>query len=189
MAQYGYAILFISHSKDKKFTRKDGTEFNQMVPTCQSSVNEIIKGMADLYACADIVNGERKLILRSLDGSVDCGGRFKYIPAEIPFTYQALVDAINEAIDKEAAENGGKFVTSDRETTVIAKSYNYDELIKEFQEISSKLMNSDPTMGPKIVQIIERYLGKGKKVNDTTPSQAEFIYLINNDLKEDLLKA
>ena len=187
MAQLGYAILFISHSTDKTFTRRDGTTYNQLVPTCQRSVNEIIKGMADIYCCADIINGERKLILRSLDGSIDCGGRFKEIEPMIPFSYPSLVDALNRAIDKEAALTGGKYVTDERQVENIAPSYDYQALITEFGEIVRDIMAKDSALAPMISQIVEKYLGKGKKASDTTPDQAEFLYLINTELKEDLL--
>lgn len=159
-----------------------------MVPTAQRSVNEIVKGMADIYACADIVNGERKLILRSLDGSVDTGCRFKYIEPEIPFTYNALVEALNKAIDKEAAETNNKFVTNERGSEVIAPTYDYDALMSEFQQITGNLMRENPSYGPKITEIVERYLGKGKKVSKTTRDQAEFIDLIVSEIKSDLVK-
>jgi len=139
ITQLGYAVCFISHSADKTFKRKDGTEYNQMVPTAQRSVNEIVKGMADIFACADIVNGERKLILRSLDGTVDTGCRFKYIEPEIPFSYKDLVEALNKAIDKEASETNNKFVTNERVTDTIAPTYDYDALMNEFQTITGDL--------------------------------------------------
>ena len=188
ITQLGYAVCFISHSADKTFKRKDGTEYNQMVPTAQRSVNEIVKGMADIFACADIVNGERKLILRSLDGSVDTGCRFKYIESEIPFSYDALVEALNKAIDKEAAETNNKFVTNDRVSEVIAPTYDYDALMVEFQQITGNLMRENPGYGPKITEIVERYLGKGKKVSETTRDQAEFVDLIVSEIKSELVK-
>lgn len=188
MSQLGYAILFISHSTDKTFTRKDGTTYNQMVPTAQRSVNEIVKGMADIYACADIVNGERKLILRSVDGTVDCGCRFRYMDPEIPFSYQSLVDALNRAIDKEASETNNKFVTNERESEPIVQTYDYDALMKEFQTMTGDLMHKDSSYGPKITAIVDKYLGKGKKVSEATPDQAEFINLINEEIKSDLVK-
>jgi hypothetical protein len=188
ITQLGYAVCFISHSADKTFKRKDGTEYNQMVPTAQRSVNEIVKGMADIFACADIVNGERKLILRSLDGSVDTGCRFKYIESEIPFSYDALVEALNKAIDKEAAETNNKFVTNDRVSEVIAPTYDYDALMVEFQQLTGNLMRENPGYGPKITEIVERYLGKGKKVSETTRDQAEFVDLIVSEIKSELVK-
>jgi hypothetical protein len=45
-------------------------------------------------------------------------------------------------------------------------------------------MAKSQTNGAKITSIVETYLGKGKKVGETTPSQAEFIYLIVTDMKE-----
>ena len=188
ISQLGYAVCFISHSTDKTFKRKDGTEYNQMVPTAQRSVNEIVKGMADIYACADIVNGERRLILRSLDGTVDTGCRFKYIEPEIPFTYNDLVDALNKAIDKEAAETQNKFITTERARDTIAPTYDYDALMNEFQQITGNLMRENPGNGPKITEIVDKYLGKGKKVSETTRDQAEFINLIVDEMKDTLVK-
>lgn len=188
ITQLGYAVCFISHSADKTFKRKDGSEYNQMIPTAQRSVNEIVKGMADIYACADIVDGERKLILRSLDGTVDTGCRFKYIEPEIPFSYTDLVEALNKAIDKEAAETQNKFITNDRVTEVIAPTYDYDALMNEFQKVTGDLMRKDMSNGPKITQIVDKYLGKGKKVSETTRDQAEFISLIVDEIKDTLVK-
>ena len=58
----------------------------------------------------------------------------------------------------------------------------------EFQDLAGVLMSSNPnTNGPKLTQIIDKYLGKGKKISDTTRDQAEFVYLIVNEIKEDLM--
>lgn len=188
----GYALVFISHDKDKEFTRKDGTKYNQTVPTVQSSANEIIKAMADLYmyAVIDETTKERKLILRSLDGTVDAGCRFKYIAPEVPLSYDALIAAIGDAIDKEAAEHDGKFVTEEREKApTTAVEYDYDAVMKEFSEITGKLMGKDTSFyGPRITQVVEKILGKGKKVSETKRDQAEFIYLINEELKDQFEK-
>lgn len=185
----GYALVFISHDTDKTFKRKDGTEFNQTVPTVQKSANEIFKAMADLYCYATIdeVSKERKLILRSLDGTVDAGCRFKYIEPEIPLSYQSLVEALNKAIDKEAAEHDGKFVTEEREKApTTAVEYDYDALMTEFNNMAGKLMSKDSTYyGPRITQITSKILGKGKKVSETTRDQAEFIYLIVGEMKDE----
>ena len=61
----GYALVFISHSKDKNFKPKNAPEYNQIVPSCSTAYNEIIKNMADIMGYIQVVNGERKLILRS----------------------------------------------------------------------------------------------------------------------------
>jgi hypothetical protein len=61
--------------------------------------------------------------------------------------------------------------------------------MKEFNGYVLDLMAKDKAFySPRITAIVEKYLGKGKKVSETTISQAEFIHLINSEIKEDLLK-
>jgi len=125
--------------------------------------------------------------LRDPTGFIDCGCRFKYVPEIIPCNYEALTEAILNAIDKEAAEHGNKFVTSERMAVIEEKTYDYDSLMSEFQTLVERLMTANQSNAIKITSVVEKYLGKGKKVGDTTPEQAEFIHLINTEIKEDLL--
>ena len=192
LTQMGYAVFFISHAKEKTVKRPDGTEYTQVVPALQSSALAIIENMADIYGYAHQVRTEEGskviLTLRHPDDSIACGGRFKYIAPEIEFNYNSLVKALNEAIDKEAAATNNQFVTNERETISTLTEYDYDALMAEFQDIAGNLMQKNPTnFGPRITQIIEKYLGKGKKIADTSRDQAEFIYLIISEIKEDIL--
>ena len=181
----GYAVVFISHSKDKTFKPKNGNEYNQIVPSCSTAYNEIIKNMADIMGYISVDGNERKLVLRSPDGSVDCKCRFKHIAPVIEFSYQSLVNALNDAIDKEAAETNNKFVTDERVSVAAPVEYDYEALMTEFSTIAGDLMNKNQTKyGPLITQIIDRILGRGKKISDTTPDQAEFVYLILQEVKE-----
>ena len=188
ITQLGYALICISHDQDKTFTRKDKTKYNQIVPTAQKSLNNIIKDMADLYlyAALDETTQERKLIVRSLDNTVDCGSRFKYMVNELPLDYDALIKALNDAIDKEAAETNNQFVTNERQATPVLREFNFDALMEEFKAIVEKLMNDNPTNSLKIVSVTDKYLGKGKKVGDCTPDQADLVHLIVTELKETL---
>ena len=183
----GYALVFISHKKDKTFKRKDGTEYNQIVPSCSTAYNEIIKNMSDIMGYIEVENGERRLVLRSADDRIDCKCRFKMIDPVIDFNYHALVDALNYAIDAEAANTGNQYVTNERVSNVVTTTYEYDVQKAEFNDIVGKIMTKNQANGPKITAIVDKYLGKGKKVSDATPEQAELIYLINVELKEDLL--
>ena len=183
----GYALVFISHSKDKTFTRKDNTSYNQIVPSCSTAYNEIIKNMSDIMGYIEVEHGERKLILRSNDESVDCKCRFKHIEPEIVFGYQNLVDALNRAIDAEANATDNKFVTDEKIENVTVTTYDYDVLKAEFSDLVSKIMTKNQSNAPKITAIVDKYLGKGKKVAEATPEQAELIHLINIELREDIL--
>ena len=183
----GYAVVFISHSKDKVFKKKDGTEYNQITPSCSTAYEEIIKNMGDIMGYIEIDNGQRKLILRSADDSVDCKSRFKMIAPEIPFGYNELVDALNEAIDKEAALTNGEFVTNESFKAPEVTNYDYDALMAEFKDIVGIVMGKNQTNAVKLTAIVDKYLGKGKKVAEATPEQSELIYLIISEIKSDLL--
>lgn len=188
IAQLGYALFFISHDKDKTFKREDGTEYNQIVPTCASSCGDIVKNMVDImaYAHQKVVDGvpKRLLTFRSLDGSIDCKSRFRYMPVSVELSYENLVQALNEAIDKEAAENGNQFVTD----TKIEKKQEilkpFSELITDFQTLTSNIMaTKGQESAASIVAIVERFLGKGKKVAECTERQYEVVALIIDELK------
>ena len=183
----GYAVVFISHSKDKVFKKKDGTEYNQITPSCSTAYEEIIKNMVDIMGYIEIDNGQRKLILRSADDSVDCKSRFKMIAPEIPFGYNELVDALNEAIDKEASLTNGEFVTNESFKAPEVTNYDYDALMAEFKDIVGVVMGKNQTNAVKLTAIVDKYLGKGKKVAEATPEQSELIYLIISEIKSDLL--
>lgn len=190
ITQLGYSLVCISHDKDKTFKRKDGTEYNQIVPTAQSSLNNIMKDMADLYlyAALDEVTKERKIYIRSLDNSIDCGSHFKNIVNEIPLDYNALVRAVNDAIETEADEYGGVYITDQREAPIAEpKVYDFVAMKEEFTDLVGKLMTANQSNGMRITSIVDRYLGKGKKVSDCTDSQCEQLDLILGELKE-LLK-
>ena len=194
LAQLGYAIVFISHDKEKTIKPQNGTEYQQIGSSMQSSALSIIENMADIIGYAHPkVNPDgttqRVLTLRSLDNSIRCGCRFRYIEPEISFSYEALTKALQEAINKEALENNGQYVTNERQTISIAKEYDFDALMKEFSEIAGKLMETASAVnGPKITEIISKYLGKGKKISEATREQAELVYLIVQEIKDTLLK-
>lgn len=192
LAQLGYAVVFISHDKEKTISPQNAKEYQQIGSSMQSSALAIIENMSDIIGYAHpkmTENGARMVLtLRSEDNSVRCGCRFRYIESEIDFTYDALTKALNKAIDDEAWETNNQFVTSERQSAPILKEYNYDALMEEFQTLAGGLMERDSaTNGPKITQIIDKYLGKGKKIAEATRDQAEFIYLIVNEIKEDLM--
>lgn len=184
----GYALVFISHSKDKTFTRKDGSTYNQIVPSCSTAYNEIIKNMVDIMAYIDVEGGQRKLVMRSSDDSIECKCRFKHITPVINFSYQSLVDALNDAIDAEAKATNGEFVTNEKQNTPVVREYDFDALQSEFGTIVGDLMAKNQLVyAPKVTQIVEKYLGKGRRASEATPDQAELLYLIVTEIKEDLV--
>lgn len=185
LTQMGYAVFFLGHDKEAK---DDNGNVTNIRPGLSNSTREIIGGMADIYGYAKQNGTENSvLVLRDKTGFIECGCRFKYIPDVIPMNYQSLVDTIHEAIDKEAAEYDGKFVTDEKMTKPETPTYNFDQLMEEFQKLVGELMQRDSANGNRITEIVDKYLGKGRKVSDATREQAELIYLINMEIKENLM--
>lgn len=206
IVQMNYGLVLISHSQDKTFTDESGKEYNQIVPTLGTRPRNIVSRMCDIIGYSRAVQDAEgktstKLFMRGTPRYV-AGSRFKYTPDYIDFTYNDLVKAINDAIDKQAAEDGKEFFTEESTNlyTDTTKDLNFDDLMKEFSNIIANIPGSSDGKAeteegikfrdywqPRITQIIETYLGKGKKVRDITLDQVEALDLIVTDLK-DILK-
>lgn len=196
ITQLGYAVYFIAHYKEGSFKKSDGSEFSIIRPSVSDTYNRIIENMADIYGYmyADTTDGvtTRKIRLRSQDGSVTCGCRFKHMVEEVPASYDALVKALNDAIDAAAKEKGAEFVTNEKNEFKV-EELDFDTVKAKFEEIVTKIISShtekemEEVWTPKITQITEKYLGKGKKASQCTRDQVEMLNLIVIDL-EDLVK-
>jgi len=184
LTQLGYSVIFLGHDKETLEQLADGTTHSLIRPALSNSTKTVIAGMADIfgYAHQKYIGQNSVLTLRCSDGSIECGSRFKYLPDEIPMSYTNLVNAIHDAIEKEAVEHDGKFVTDEKLSIVEAPTYDFNALMKEFQTLVENILQ-DESKAPAITAIVDKYLGKGKKASDATPEQAEFIYLINEELK------
>ena len=194
LTMMGYAVVFISHSKSGTDKDQNGREYGFIKPTTQSSALQIVENIADLYCYArtymDTDGTEKRVLtLRSPLGSgISCGSRFKYIAPEVPLSYEALTKAVTDAIDKEAKENGNKFVTDERDVTPVAKEYDFDALMAKFENMVGDLMSKDQAYySPRITQIIDKYLGKGKKMSGVTRDQAELVYLVVTEIEDELV--
>ena len=200
IVQMGYGLVLISHAVDRTITDADGTEYSRIMPTVDKRAVKIASRMTDIIGYARPISQEdgstvTKLFMRG-NTRFMAGSRFKYTPDVIDFNYQSLVNAIGDAIDKQAAEDGAENFTDEAVTNVFVdttKELDFDALMKEFNETVSALIakNDETTFQtewqPKLTQIIEKYLGKGNKVNNCDRNQVEAISLIVEDLK-DLLK-
>ena len=107
----------------------------------------------------------------------------------IDFTYDALAKALTDAIDSEAKEYDNKFVTDEREVVNMVKEYDFDVEMKKFEEEVGALMGKDPDkFAPRITQIVEKYLGKGKKMSQATRDQAELVHLVVDEIETELIE-
>lgn len=189
-----YGLVNISHSMVSTFVDDAGQEYSKTVPTLPKAARHIVLSMSDIIGYAkpvENVEGERKVAL-FLRGTpqFEAGSRFKHTPQVIPFEYNALVNAIADAIEKEAEEHGSDAVTDVAQNLYEApKEASFTELKADIDTTISELMkDKDETqqteIAAKIKKTIEDHLGKGKMLKDTNEDQRDHIELILGDLKE-----
>ena len=189
-----YGLILISHATDKVFKDESGAEYNKIVPTLDKRANNVVARMADIIGYSRIVtdkdgNNLTKLFMRGTP-RYEAGSRFKYTPDYIDFSYDNLVTAINNAIDQQAKEDGDQYFTDKKvnlyeDTT---KDLNFDELMKNCNNLIKGMINNNSEdifmefYQPRIVQITDRYLGRGQKMSQCSREQVEALSLIYDDL-------
>ena len=195
IVQMNYGLVLISHSVDKTFKDQNGVEYNQIVPTLDSKPRNVVSRMCDIIGYSRSVTLEdgtnaTKLFMRGTPRYI-AGSCFKYTPDYIDFTYNDLVNAIRDAIDKQMAEIGTEYFTEQRENVhVESAELDFDALTIAFNDIITELMTTTEDddfrtyWQPRITQIIEKYLGKGMKVSQCSREQTEALDLIVTELRD-----
>ena len=190
----GYGLVMISHAQDKTFKDENGDEYQQIVPTLANQPRLVVDRMSDIIGYAHPFQEEdgtvhTTLFMRGTPRFV-AGSRFKYTPDSIDFSYDNLVNAIGNAIDRQAQDFNGQYVT-DAPTTAhtTEPEPNFDDLMNQFNFLVNKIQEVTgsafgTTWAPRIVAITDKYLGKGKKVSDMSRDQVEQLILIVDDLTE-----
>ena len=184
--QLGYGLVLISHEQDKTMKNERGEEYNQLIPTLDKRARLVCERTCDIIGYCRQVQTENGYVVRMFMRESDryvAGSRFKYTPESIELTYDNLVKAIGDAID--AQENLVKGSTTEASFNMHKEEvqYDFEGLMKEVQAIVGNLMTTRPEMEHKIVAVVDKHLGKGRKVSDCTPDQAALVDLILTDLK------
>ena len=194
IVQMDYGLVIISHETDKTFTDEAGNQYNKIVPTLDKRANNICARMCDIVGYSRAVtdkdgNLSTKLFMRGTP-RYEAGSRFKYTPDFIDFSYENLVNAIATAIHKQAEGDGAQYFTDTRKKAYedTTKDLNFDELMKGCNDLIKEMIgnNSDEVFKefyqPRIVQITDRYLGRGQKMSQCSREQVEALSLIYDDL-------
>ena len=194
IVQMDYGLVLISHATDKTFTNEEGKEYNQIVPTLDKRATNIVSRMADIIGYSRVVateEGDKTMLFMRGTNRYMAGSRFKYTPDYIEFNYTNLTNAIADAIDMQAKEDGGEYFTNERSNLYLAKEeeLDFDTLMNEFTNIVNRLISKagerfEEVYSPRITQITEKYLGRGNKVSQCSREQVEALSLIVEDMKE-----
>ena len=182
----GYTLVVISHSETVQL-KENGVKYDRTQPTVDKRGSKVLSRLVDVIGYSTFETndaGDTHMVLH-LRGSkeLEAGSRNKYMSATIPFTYEALLNDMQQAIDKLEKEDQAVVVDTpidvykDQSETV-----DFDEIVKEIKKIA-KAFNAQEQLAS-YTKIAEKHLGKGKKVQDCTESQVDMLTLILDDLKD-----
>lgn len=191
IVQMGYGLVMVSHAQF--IGTDDDNGIKSATPTLTKRPKNIVTRLVDNYIYAEVVldteNQYQHIAHLRQTPYWEAGSRFKYMPEEIPLTYKALVNAIEEAVKKEAEEKNAE-TTEDRVNDYAVEEVDFAALKSEVTAYMQKIMQSCKDVeeqGEKfgqITQIVEEYLGKDRKVSETTEAQADQLKLIKSALQE-----
>lgn len=189
IVQQDYGLVLISHSKDKVFKDEAGVEYNKIIPTLPDKPRLIAGRMCDIIGYSRAVDteaGTKTLLFLRGTQRFEAGSRFKYTPDHIEFTYGNLVKAIQDAVAKQADEDGIEAITTkDNLNIKNLQELDFDGLMTQFTGITNTLLEKDADKYvPLITEIVERHLGIGKKVAEMARAQADLLDIIVFDLKQ-----
>jgi hypothetical protein len=187
-----YGLVMISHAEDKEFKDENGQSYQKIVPTVPKRPRKVVTRMVDIIAYSRTVEDEEgnntvNLYMRGTT-RFEAGSRWKHTPSVIPFEYKALTSAIAEAIEKQAEEDGIQATNKHINLYQEQEELSFEELMEKVTDVINELVELDDVNNPpKISKVIEKHLGKGRKLADADEEQIQMVVMILDDLK-DLLK-
>lgn len=192
LARLGYGIVLISHAEDKTIKDEAGKEYQRIRPTLSNTPRKVVNRFCDIigYSRISMIQDEETkeevdktyLYLRATT-RYEAGSRFKYMVPYIEFTYENLVNAIADAVEAEEKASQGS-VTDQKLEVYKETKRNYSEVYNCFLDLTDQLIAKDEKNISLIIQIVEKHLGKGRKVGELGIGNADIIDVINEDLKE-----
>ena len=185
----GYTLICISHATSKQ-VKENGEKYDKTIPTVPDRGFLVVSRLVDVCAYAHYETDDAGNIVPMLtmrgNKYLEAGSRNKYMSEKIPFTYQALLADMTQAIDKLEAQDGA---TVTNETSNLFKDkiaeedqIPFENLVNEVKKYALALVHAEKRS--EYDKIVAEYLGKGRNVKDCDESQYDMILLIIQDLKE-----
>jgi hypothetical protein len=135
----GYGLFLISHNTEKKFTSRDGKEYDQTTISLPTRARNIFINMSDFIIFVDIEKSKdgnklvdnRYIYFRS-DGDIEAGSRFQNVPDRIEYDARKFLDTFREAVQSNF-ENKQDMVLAEKEQAE-QKENDVQEFIQSAKE-------------------------------------------------------
>lgn len=172
----GYGIIFTSHSTEKTFRNEKNEEYTQIVPALPNRPFDIVNKMVDIIAYIreiSVEEGDKTIRKRYMFLRDEIGDRFlvksryRDIVPKIELSYNGLVNAIYDAIDKECTRTGDTPTEAENPYTAL----NFDELMQEAKMLWGKVIQNNAA--PQASDILAKIFGKPIKFSEILPEDID----------------
>ena len=183
----GYGLVLISHIETRKEKTANDSEIEILAPSmpkrCYEVVNQIVDIIGYIATEWDEDGNSHRWLYTRQTPTVMAGSRFPYLAPKIKLGYDDLVNAINEAIDKQRDLDGATVVDK-LEKPQQEEELNFDAIREEASKIWAKLVNEDPANAEKILKKVEMIFGRKLKLSEITEDQKEPFFLVLLEMRE-----
>lgn len=183
----GYGIVFIAHEKVRVEKSESKGEYTVVSPDLSKRAYSVINKMVDIMAYITMEQNadgtyERVLYTREIPGRLSAGARNKYLAPKIPFSYEAVLDALDEAIDKLEAEGA---TVVDKKEAIIKKERSFEEVRAEAANLWATITENgqNEENAKRIMAIIYRYFKDNRRLSEIEEHQQEIFELIVEEMK------
>lgn len=190
IAMLGYGCIFACHTETKEIaTKQENVVVERIQPKLDRRAFDIINGLVDIIGIGVMEFDEkgepvRKLYTRETP-TVRAGNRFTYFPPVIDFSYQAVLDALSEAIEREGQINNATIVDKLDEKI---EQLDYGKIRAEAQDLWVKLVGSgdnvDEDMAKRILKRVEMIFGRQMKISEISEDQVDLLNLVVLDMRD-----
>lgn len=188
ITQLGYGVVLIAHSASRIEKTADGSDTEIISPDLPKRAAEVCNGIVDIigYIGNEWKDGERKRWLYTRETpTLFAGSRFKYMPDKIPFSYEALVNAIADAIEMAEKQDGA--IVADNVKIKTEESLDFATVRARAQELWTQLVgtgdNANADMATAILKKIEMTMGRRMKLSEFTEDQVDLLNLVVLDME------
>lgn len=183
ISMLGYGIVLITHAKVKNVKIDDDTTVEIASPNIPDRAQDVVNALVDIIGYIDVSyeNGTavRTLITRGTPNIV-AGSRLKYLASRIPFGYDELINAIGEAIEKQAKIDGAKVVDKGSMQKVIEKR-PFEETLAEAKELWTKLVSEGKA--EVVMAEVESLFGESMKLSEIPESKQDIFEVLIEDMR------
>lgn len=192
ITQLGFGIVLLAHSTSRIEKQADGSEVEIISPNLSKRAAEVCNGLVDLigYIGTEFKNGEKQRWLYTRETpTLFAGSRFKYMKDKIPFSYENLVNAIDEAITEAEKKDGIQTTNDNFIRTFEEENLDFNALMSEARTIWTTLVNreNDDEGKENIVRAmskkVEMVFGRKIKLSEVTEDQVSLLNLAVMDLR------